>query len=140
MDIGVAEIDRWHRARGWRMVGYHYIIRRDGTVENGRPVEDVGAHAAGNNHHSIGICMVGGVDEKNRKPENNFTPEQFTALTDLLTTLHGQYPHAMVIGHCDVSTKACPSFNVNDYLHDAELEHLGQHHRDTCPTCGQTLP
>ena len=75
MDIGLKEIDRWHRARGFLKVGYHFIIRRDGTFEQGRQLHEPGAHAKGYNHRSVGICMVGGVEEADKKtPQNNFTP------------------------------------------------------------------
>ncbi|MDO5643861.1 MAG: N-acetylmuramoyl-L-alanine amidase [Paracoccus sp. (in: a-proteobacteria)] len=61
-DIGVAEIREMHRKRGWRDVGYHYVIRRDGTIERGRPESKVGAHVAGHNATSIGICCIGGIE------------------------------------------------------------------------------
>ena len=60
MDIGVKQIRRWHKKRGFNDVGYHYIIRRDGTLETGRPIEKIGAHCKGQNRHSIGVCFVGG--------------------------------------------------------------------------------
>ena len=63
---GVREIDRWHRAKGWKSCGYHYVVRRDGTVEVGRPVEEVGAHCLNRNRHSIGICYEGGLDAEGR--------------------------------------------------------------------------
>ena len=66
------DIDRWHRERGWLKIGYHYVIKRDGTVETGRELEEVGAHAKGHNAISVGICMVGGLSEDN-EPETNFT-------------------------------------------------------------------
>jgi hypothetical protein len=64
-DIGAQEIDRWHRQRGWRMIGYHYVIRLDGTVEEGRDETIPGAHARGYNRTSIGICLIGGMDASN---------------------------------------------------------------------------
>ena len=72
MDIGVNEIRKWHLDRGWRDVGYHYMIRRNGEVELGRRNDDMGAHASGYNHNSIGVCLIGGMAEAN-SAENNFT-------------------------------------------------------------------
>ena len=64
MDVGVKEIDQWHRARGFSGgVGYHYVIRRDGTLEHGRAEAAVGAHVEGYNHNSVGVCLGGGVIE-----------------------------------------------------------------------------
>lgn len=88
MDIGATEIRRWHvEERGWKDIGYHYVVRRDGDVEPGRDldgdgdvVEEVGAHAAGHNAHSIGICLVGGRAEDDQAPDCNFTPAQWSSL------------------------------------------------------------
>jgi|SRR5215217_6495392 len=128
-DIGKAEIDRWHRAQGWLMIGYHFVIRRDGTLETGRAVDAIGSHVAGYNSTSIGISLVGGVDAKGR-PENNFTSAQFAALAELLIDLKAKYPNAQILGHRDFSPdknkdgkitsnewmKACPSFDVREWL------------------------
>lgn len=115
MDVGVKDIRRWHLAQGWSDIGYHYVIKRDGTVQKGRPEAEVGAHVAGFNASSIGICMVGGVNQKDfRIPENNFTREQFAALKDLVAVLVRKYPKAVIMGHCDFPkvNKACPSFDA----------------------------
>lgn len=124
-DIGVAEIRAMHRAKGWRDVGYHYVIRRDGMVERGRPDTVMGAHVAGHNANSLGICLVGGV-KPDMTAETNFTADQYTALETLLDILTGLHPHARVCGHRDLSPdrngngkvepgewiKACPTFDV----------------------------
>ena len=116
MDIGFAEIDIWHKDRGFYMCGYADIIRRDGRVEQGREADEVGAHVKGYNSVSVGICMVGGVDKKNR-PEENFTPEQFRSLSRLLRFHMAKYPKAMIVGHNELdSGKACPSFDVQRWL------------------------
>lgn len=86
MDIGAAEIRRWHKEKGWADIGYHYVIRRNGVLEVGRDESTVGAHAVGHNARSIGICLVGGIDEQGHA-ENNFTPAQFAALRRLLVRL-----------------------------------------------------
>lgn len=115
MDIGAAEIERWHRARGFFGIGYHYVIRRNGQLEKGRPLEKVGAHAEGHNANSIGICLVGGIDEKG-KPQNNFTDAQWTELKRLVSELTEKYRVLKIIGHNEVANKACPSFSVPKWL------------------------
>jgi len=108
MDIGLTEIRKWHvQDNGWRDVGYHYIIRRNGEVELGRSNRDTGAHAAGYNHKSVSVCMVGGMAEDN-SAENNFTAQQWTALLDLVKQLKVDYPDADVIGHNEISEKKMP--------------------------------
>lgn len=129
MDIGVSEITRWHIQRGFDTVGYHYVIRRNGTLETGRPENVIGAHVKGHNANSIGICLAGGVNAQN-KPENNFTAEQIATLKLLLNQLRERYPAARILGHRDLSPdkngdgkitpneyiKACPSFDVGQWL------------------------
>ena len=117
MDIGAAEIRRWHRAKGWLDIGYHFVIRRDGTVETGRNITTPGAHVEGWNHCSVGVCLVGGVDEKGN-PENNFTEAQFRSLYHQLQLLQAKFPNAAVQGHRDFPkvAKACPSFDVREWL------------------------
>lgn len=117
LDIGVKEIDEWHRARGWSGVGYHYVIRHDGTIERGRPLEKVGAHVKGHNTYSIGICLVGGADDTG-KPEANYTAAQYASLRLILDGLVRRFPDSNILGHCDFPgvAKACPSFDVNDWL------------------------
>lgn len=116
-DIGVAEIRSWHMAppKNWNDVGYHWVIRRDGTLEKGRDEETVGAHAVGYNSHSIGICLVGGIDANDKmKADFNFHRSQMATLERLLTTLTLRFPAAEVCGHRDLPgvQKACPAFNV----------------------------
>lgn len=115
MDIGAKEIDNWHRAKGYFGIGYHYVIRRNGEVELGRPLDKAGAHAKGHNETSIGVCLVGGIDDRGN-PENNFTPEQWAELAKLVTDLQGRFGALKVIGHNEVAAKACPSFNVQKWL------------------------
>jgi N-acetylmuramoyl-L-alanine amidase len=113
MDIGLEEIDQWHRAQGWSGCGYHFVIRRDGTVEFGRELYSMGAHVKGFNHNSIGICLAGGKADDDG-PEDNFTIRQYEALDALLTQLTKLFPEAEVLGHRNFwkVTKACPCFNV----------------------------
>lgn len=113
-----------HRKKGWLDIGYHYVIKRDGTVEKGRPDTQVGAHEPKINRISLGICLIGGSPPLNSpafkrgEGENNFTPAQFKALAGLLRKLKGAHPNAEIIGHRDVPgvAKACPSFSVKDWV------------------------
>lgn len=106
-----ADIDRWHKARGFKMIGYHYVIRLDGTIEQGRPLEMTGAHCKGHNAHSIGICYIGGLDPKGR-PKDTRTPEQKDSLWALVQALLKQFPNATVHGHKEFANKDCPCFDV----------------------------
>ena len=116
-DFEASDIDRWHKARGWSGIGYHYVIKLDGTTETGRPIEKAGAHAFGYNKRSIGICYIGGVD-MNGKPFDTRTDEQKRALKALIGLLKKEYPKATVHGHNEFSNKACPSFNVKNEYND----------------------
>ena len=107
-----ADIDRWHRARGFNSIGYHFVVRRDGSIETGRPMEKVGAHCLNRNAHSIGICYEGGLDA-NGKPADTRTPQQKEALRKLLQQLHKQFPKAIIAGHNMFNPmKACPCFDA----------------------------
>ena len=117
MDIGVETIKRWHTKKGWSDCGYHYVIKRDGSVEKGRPIQRPGAHAKGYNKNSIGICCVGGVDDQ-MNPEDNRTEAQKESLHLLLGGLYFQYNIEKIIGHNEVSSKACPSFSVPEWLEE----------------------
>ena len=124
MNIGAADIDRWHRQRGFKCLGYHFVIKRDGTVEEGRPVDQVGAHVENWNSVSVGVCMVGGVAEKDVNiAENNFTEAQFDSLKKVVTDLKKRYPKAIIRGHRDFPkvAKSCPSFSVADWLKTAGI-------------------
>ena len=107
----VAQIDSWHRQRGFHLgVGYHYVIRRDGTIEPGRPEWMVGAHCVNHNAHSIGICYEGGLDIRGQ-PADTRTEAQKAAMRTLLEDLHARYPHAVILGHRDLNPeKDCPGF------------------------------
>lgn len=118
-DFGAADIDKWHRAKGWKCIGYHYVIRRNGIVEEGREELTIGAHVENWNAVSVGVCLVGGVDANDHdKAVNNFTPEQFKSLKQLLVDLKIRYPSAIIQGHRDFPkvAKACPCFSVAEWL------------------------
>ena len=123
MDIGVKEIDVWHRQRGFFSIGYHLVIRRNGAIEKGRPLDTPGAHAVGFNEISLAVCLVGGINVPgaDSKAENNFTPAQFGALAGVLRSWKQMYPNAEIVGHRDLPSrhaklKACPSFDVAEWL------------------------
>ena len=112
-----AQIDTWHRQRGFHLgIGYHYVIRRDGTIEPGRPEWMIGAHCLNHNAHSIGICYEGGYDARGQ-PDDTRTPAQKATMRRLLEELHGRYPKAVIVGHHDLDpTKDCPCFDaVHEY-------------------------
>lgn len=110
-DYHASDIDKWHKARGWKGIGYHYVITLDGKIERGRPDAEVGAHASGHNKYSIGVVYVGGVD-KYMKAKDTRTQAQKEAMWELLRQLLIKYPNARIIGHNEVSSKACPCFDV----------------------------
>lgn len=128
MNIGADEIRKWHtEERGWKDIGYHFVIRRNGTVETGRDLdgdgdifEEIGAHTVNYNSNSIAICMVGGKGT-NGKAENNFMPKQFQSLESVIRLVKASYPKATVHGHREFSSKQCPSFDVQQWLKGKNL-------------------
>ena len=121
MDIGVDKITEWHKERGFDTIGYHFVIRRDGTIETGRDQEAVGTHAVAVNGTSLGVCLIGGAD-RNMKWENNFAPIQFETLKTLLMKLKKDYTIKKIIGHYEVDDKKeCPSFDIPKWLKKANL-------------------
>jgi N-acetylmuramoyl-L-alanine amidase len=111
-DYTVAEIRRWHLARGFSDIGYHYVIHLDGTVEEGRNVDISGAHCTGHNAHSIGVSYIGGVKSDGVTPKDTRTIDQKASLASLLMDLRKLYPKAKIYGHRDFANKACPSFDA----------------------------
>ena len=118
-DFTVDDIRKWHLDRGFSDIGYHYVIYRDGTIAKGRDEKIAGAHCTGQNTCSIGICYIGGnipreEDPKNwsSKPKDTRTEAQNQSLLKLLKELKGRYPQAVVYGHRDFESKACPSFDA----------------------------
>lgn len=122
-----ADIDRWHKNRGWSAIGYHYVIDLDGLLEEGRPEWKIGAHVKGKNRHSLGVCYIGGLD-KNKAPKDTRTKAQKQGLQNLIEHLKVKYPNAAVLGHRDFSkdlngngiiepfefSKSCPCFDVKN--------------------------
>jgi len=119
MDTTAADIDRWHKAKGWDGIGYHYVIGRYGELETGRDIDVAGAHCQGHNENSIGICLIGGKGTDG-KPEDNFTLEQKAAARKLVHALKTVFPKIdNVVGHNHYNkAKACPCFNANEIIND----------------------
>lgn len=116
-DFGAADIRKMHLARGFRDVGYHYVIKRDGTVERGRPEAEVGAHVSGHNANSIGICCIGGLDRSTgaNVGVDNRTDWQKQSTIRLVRELLARYPGAEVVGHRDLGPTQCPGFDVRSW-------------------------
>lgn len=131
-DFRAKDIDTWHRRRGFRKIGYHFVVDIDGSIELGRPLGEAGAHVAGHNGNSIGICYVGGLG-KDSEPKDTRTDAQKESLLFLIRSLKKRMPTVIrVAGHRDYSPdldgdgviephewiKSCPCF-------DAEKEYSG---------------
>lgn len=128
-------IDEMHRARGFKKIGYHYVVLLDGTVEKGRSEEEIGAHVQGHNANSIGVCYIGGIGrdaQGHLKAKDTRTPEQKAALRQLMVQLKLKYPNAVIRGHRDASPdrngdgKITPNEFIKDCpCFDARLEYEG---------------
>ena len=116
-DFTVADITRWHKERGFRTIGYHYVVYRDGTVHKGRPVEQIGAHCEGYNKNSIGVCYIGGLMTDGKTPKDTRTSEQKEALYQLCYDLMDRFDIGMQDIHChnEYAKKACPSFQIQKF-------------------------
>ena len=117
--VNAEVIDRWHKARGWRGIGYHFVVLINGDIELGRMIDVQGAHVKNLNQNSIGVCYIGGVEnKKNSKgkwvPKDTRTDKQKESLLILLKFLKKCFPDATLHGHNEFSSKACPSFNVQE--------------------------
>lgn len=114
------DIDRWHRARGFDGIGYHYVTLISGLVEAGRPLKKIGAHAKGRNRHSIGLCYIGGIEDRGRPKGPN--AKQAESLRKQCEFLLLRFPNAKIIGHRDTGArKACPSFEVSHWWKTGEI-------------------
>ena len=115
-DFRAKDIDLWHRKRGFKSIGYHYVVDLDGTIEKGRPENEIGSHCLNHNSNSIGICYIGGCDA-NMKAKDTRTEAQKSALIDLVYDIMQQYHLTLnqVYCHNQFSNKQCPSFNINTF-------------------------
>lgn len=119
-DIKTETIRNWHvKGNGWKDIGYHYVIELDGSVKDGRPVEQVGAHCKNHNSNSIGICYVGGIDDK-RKPKDTRTVQQKESMFLLVYRLLNLYGLSFenVYCHNQFDNKSCPSFKIGQFRNE----------------------
>lgn len=141
----VAEVRRWHtEERGWSDIGYHFLIDRDGTVVEGRPLERVGAHVKGHNTGTIGISLFGGHGgSAGDQFLDNFTEDQERALMQLIRQLQDNYPTITnVSGHNQYAAKACPTFSVPAWLEGKRVEFVQEvveERARTSPTQSRTV-
>lgn len=122
-DFHAADIDRWHRAAGWKRIGYHFVVCLDGLIEVGRPIDMIGAHCAGHNKTSIGICYIGGLGDGGKPADTRTTPQR-VALETLIQSLTLKY-HCPTYGHRDFAPKECPCFDARaeyGYIYDRWLD------------------
>lgn len=117
MDVGAGEIRQWHLDKGWRDIGYHYVIPQSGRLQGGREIDERGIHVRGHNYESLGICLVGGMPRDLREDwqwDFTYTRAQMRTLRALLGQLEKLYPGARVRGHRDFDgvSKLCPGFDV----------------------------
>lgn len=111
-DVSASDIDKWHRQRGFDCIGYHYVVRLDGSLQVGRPLDKVGAHCKGHNAHSIGIVYVGGIDENGQYADTR-TAEQRGTMAVLISFLVRSFSTIKTIsGHRDYAARACPCFDA----------------------------
>jgi len=111
-DFTVNDIRSWHRQRGWNDIGYHFVVYRDGSIHEGRPIEQIGAHVSGRNSGTIGACYIGGVARDGKTAKDTRTPEQRAAMLWLTQGLAKLYKLERISGHREFSSKSCPSFDV----------------------------
>ena len=118
-DYTVEDIDRWHKQRGFKKIGYHYVIYRDGSIHKGRNDNENGAHCIGYNSKSLGICYIGGMDVNNKYTRDTRTVEQKESLYKLVKELMEKYNITLDKVHCHNElcgfTKACPCFSINQF-------------------------
>ena len=112
-EVSVSEIRRWHKAKGWADIGYHYVVGLDGSIHVGRPLATAGAHCAGHNANSIGVVYVGGLAKDGKTAKDTRTEAQKRSLRVLIAGLKKEFGITKVSGHRDYAAKACPSFDVH---------------------------
>tara|TARA_B100000035_G_C20980182_1_gene545073 strand:- start:720 stop:1136 length:417 start_codon:yes stop_codon:yes gene_type:complete len=118
-DIDAATIKDWHvNGNGWSDIGYHYVIKLNGEIESGRPLDIAGAHVKGHNSDSIGICYIGGADE-DMNPKDTMLQCQEEAMRELIYSLRMVWDKELTLhGHNEYASKACPSFKVSEKFSD----------------------
>lgn len=118
-NVSVEAIRKEHiKNRGFKDIGYHFVIMLDGEIKAGRCIDLAGAHCTNHNAKSIGVCYIGGVKQDGKTPKDTRTPAQKQALRELLRALREEYPHARIHSHRDFAPKACPSFDASQEYKD----------------------
>ena len=113
-DLSAEEIHESHLAQGWAGIGYHFVIRKDGTIEQGRPMDAIGAHAYGENSHTVGIHVCGNFDLVS---PTQAQVESLSYLVGWVAEYYGVTPDYMhVVGHRDLMATACPGENLYNLL------------------------
>lgn len=121
-DYTVDQIRQWHvKGNGWKDIGYHYVIYRDGSIHAGRPIDQIGAHTTNHNTGTIGVCYVGGCAADGKTPKDTRTPQQKAALVELVRSLKTVFGISKVSGHREYAAKACPSFDVHAWRREVGL-------------------
>ena len=110
----VGDIRAWHKERGFKDIGYHYVVYLDGSIHAGRPESAIGAHCTGHNRNSIGVGYMGGMTKDMKASKDTRTEAQKKSLLQLLKQLKKRYPGAKIYGHRDFAAKACPSFDAKE--------------------------
>lgn len=107
-NIGAKEIHEMHLKFGWNGIGYHKVICRNGTIQNGRPEYWIGAHAKGVNQSSLGVCLIG---------RSKFSNEQFNSLKKVVNNWKSKYNILKILGHYEAidTKKTCPNFDVKKW-------------------------
>jgi N-acetylmuramoyl-L-alanine amidase len=133
-----AEIDAWHKARGFQRrpedirqhepglphIGYHYVIYVNGALTNGRHELEIGAHCQGHNKGSVGVCLIG---------TDKFTPAQWSALRGFVQSFRKRHPEATIHGHREYAAKSCPGFDVHAWIEKGMPNGLKGHTCDAVP-------
>lgn len=118
-DFDADDIDVWHTERGFLGIGYHYVVKLDGTIQTGRDLTKAGAHVSGHNRNTIGICYIGGLDAKTKKAKDTRTPEQKESLRWLIRAIKAHMKGGQTLtvkGHRDYS----PDRNGNGIIDASE--------------------
>jgi len=116
------QVNQWHQAKGWCGIGYHFFVRKDGSIYRGRPLGSIGAHVSGMNNCSLGICAEG-----DYMIEKEMPAAQKAAIKELLRYLKAMYPAAKIVGHREIGESDCPGqffpiFEMKNHYNDAEEE------------------
>lgn len=114
--VTVADVTAWHKQKGFKTIGYHYLIGLNGEIWKGRDENEIGAHCEGHNATSIGVCYVGGLAKDGVTAKDTRTKKQSDALVKLTKELKAKYTSAVIHGHNEFAAKACPSFDVQQWL------------------------